>query len=120
MKLTQERFRILSAIFEEIVTYYGPSKFHPKRPTLNIFHDGSHRSMGEHNEVKHGQEVSVNVALCDNMKDAVGTLIHEYHHHHQHPASYWRYHRMYGASGNPYEIEADRVAARDLHLFWPR
>ena len=122
MRLTKERKRQLSEIYEEIVEYYGESKFQWWTPEFNAYSDDSKRGlwlMGAWEPLDEGAEVSVNVAACRTMKEVVIYIIHEYMHHLQSPTWYTRYHNMYGYWKNPYEIQAQEIAERDVELFWP-
>ena len=53
-------------------------------------------------------EIGINVGICENWADIVGTLIHEVWHYQQGPDR---------DDEDAYEQEAAEVTARDLHLF---
>ena len=120
MRLTQQRQRQLRTIFWEIVEHYGESKYQDWTPDINIYHDDTKLGlMGEWSAFDEGADCSVNLAPCRTMREAVKYMIHEYTHHLQSPTWYTRYDNMYGYWDNPYEIEAQAVADRDVHIFWP-
>lgn len=128
LKLTKKRDRQLHTAFDLMVEHYGKSKFYSRLPILKTFYDPSalyknRQVMGDFEapfppQFPHA-EIWINFASCTNMRSAVKVIIHEYMHYLQSPSWYTRYLRTYGYDENPYEIEADRVADEDFHLFWP-
>ena len=120
MRQTYLRVRQLSNVYQKIVEYYGESKFQDWTPEVVVYGDDTQMYlMGEWSPIDEGADISVNLAPCRTMKEAVIYLIHEYTHHLQSPTWYTRYHNMYGYWKNPYEIAAQTIAERDVHKFWP-
>jgi len=122
LRLTKERKRQLSEIYPLIVEHYGESKFQDWEPELDLYYDDSKRGLyliGQWDGIESGMAVSVNVAACRTMREVVIYIIHEYIHHLQSPTWYTRYDNMYGYWKNPYEIQAQEIAERDVGLFWP-
>jgi len=118
MRLTKERAQRLREVFHNIVDHYGESKWNPNPPHLNLYSDQFDMWLGECDLDE--EEVSVNLANLDVMRDVVRILIHEYIHYLQCPAWATRYDTMYDYWSNPYEIQAREIANRDLPLFWPQ
>lgn len=116
MKLTYNRIKQLNSIFDNIVNHYGFSRYSNDLPDLIIIHDDKDGSMGTFED--ESEEIVLNLFNCRTVKDAVGTMIHEYCHYLQ-PRNGWydRYARKYKYSEHPYEIQANEMADRDLHLF---
>jgi hypothetical protein len=106
--------RWIQSTYERILEHYGPSRFRPDaRPALEIYHDPRCDCYGW----CEWERIGINLAACTTPEDVVGTLIHEVWHLHQSPSWHTRYAR--GRGPHPYEVECDRVAERDLHLFMP-
>jgi len=117
MKLTHERYHDLHSVFQDIIEHYGQSNWTEFVPDLVLYHDASYGCMGEFDDSN--EEVSINLAQCKTMRQAIATMIHEYQHYLQ-PRNGW-YDRHYSNGhtyeSHPYEIEANEVAARDWREF---
>lgn len=90
-------------LYHRITEHYGAGPYYVISPELVVFHD---------TEDGYGywspETIWLNFAACTDWHDVVGTLIHEFCHHHQDPE------RM---DTKVYETEANAVAARDAWLF---
>jgi hypothetical protein len=79
MKLTHERYHDLHGLFQDIITHYGQSDWSHFLPDLVIIHDPSEGIMGEFDDST--EEVTLNIARCNRMSQAINTMIHEYQHY---------------------------------------
>ena len=119
MRLTYDRFHELNQAFADICAHYGLSSYAETLPDLVIYHDRTASVMGEFEDST--EEISLNLAQCRTMRDAIATIVHEYQHYLQ-PRNGWysRYLIIYGYDNHPYEIAANEIAARDWRLFYRR
>lgn len=104
MKLTYDLVKEIESIYPKIIKKFGKSKHRGWTPKLVLIHDPSYSAYGEY--YPGGKEIILNVAYCQNRRDLIGTLIHEYTHHLQpndwsKEDDYWN---------NPYEDEANKNA----------
>lgn len=119
MKLTHERWHDLNDAFQDMIEYYGHSKYSEFLPELVLYYDPNYNCMGEFDD--ENEEISVNIAKCSTVRQAIGTIIHEYQHYLQPRNGWYDRHFKNGHTYNthPYEIEADEIAHRDWKRFMP-
>ena len=119
MKLSYKRRKQVVGIFDQMIVHYGISKHTTEYPELIIIHDNNVDYMGSFEDET--EEIVLNLAKCRTLKDAVSTMIHEYCHYMQPRKGGWynRYFKTYKYEDHPYEVAADAMAVRDLHLFMP-
>ncbi len=117
MKLTYDRVQEFNEVFEEMIEFYGISKYTEDLPNLVLIHDSGDYAMGTFEEEV--EEIVVNVAQCRTRKDVIGTMIHEYVHYLQ-PRNGWyvRYSKKYSYDNHPYEKQANEAALNDLDKFY--
>ena len=117
MRLTSERYHDLHNAFQNIISHYGQSDWSHFLPDLVIIHDPSEGIMGEFDDST--EEVTLNIARCNRMSQAINTMIHEYQHYLQPRNGWYDRHFKNGHTydTHPYEIEANEIAARDWKLF---
>lgn len=106
MYLTSEDHAWIGKIFKKIRKHYGKPKWEKKPLTLIPFYDPRYRAFAWYQYPRMG----INFWACSFRIEVVGSLIHEYHHHLQDPDR---------EDEDLYELEANYIAARDLHLFLP-
>ena len=104
MHLTYDLWCETHELYQRIVDHYGVPVWWDVEPDLILYHDPDDGMYGWH---EYG-EIGVNYATCEDWSDVVGTLIHEYQHHHQDPER---------NDVKEYEREAQSISERDLHLF---
>ena len=119
MKLTHDRYHDLHSAFQDMVDFYGQSTWSHFLPELVLYYDPGYNCMGEFDDTT--EEVSINVAKCYTMRQAIGTKIHKNQHYLQ-PRNGWydrHYKNGHTYESHPYEVEANEVAARDWRRFMP-
>ena len=113
----------LQGAFVEMMTKYGKSKNKDLWPELYLTHDPDDPVQGEF--LDELDEIVVNMAQCETIRDAIETMVHEYQHYLQGGsggACDWhdRYFDMgYDYESHPYEIQAEDIVKRDAGLFMP-
>jgi hypothetical protein len=103
VRKTRELELRIRKTFQEIVRFYGSSKYRPD-PDLVVFSDPRSKYFGW--QTSDPPQVVINVGGAT-WREIVGTLVHEYVHHLQDPSD-WE---------SDYEGEAERIEERDLYKF---
>ena len=123
MNLTHDTSCELHGAFVEMMTKYGIPKSKDSYPVLELIHDTSDPVQGEF--IDESDEIIVNMAQCETIRDAIETMVHEYQHYLQGGASgacdwHDRYFDMgYDYENHPYEIQAEDIVKRDAGQFMP-
>ena len=103
MYITYKRYKQLYKVYERVKKHYGKSRYYKDYPRLLLYFDCGDRSYGFFGE----GEIGINFAMCNSVRNAVCSLIHEYKHYLQSPKqtgfSYW---------DDPAEREANKVVAK--------
>ena len=113
----------LQGAFVGMMTKYGKSKNKDLWPELYLTYDPDDPVQGEF--LDELDEIVVNMAQCETMRDAIETMVHEYQHYLQGGAAgacdwHTRYFEMgYDYENHPYEIQAEDIVKRDAGLFMP-
>ena len=123
MKLNYDTACELQGAFVEMMTKYGKSKNKDLWPELYLTYDPDDPVQSE--LLDEVDEIVVNIAQCETIRDAIETMVHEYQHYLQGGtagAADWhtRYFEMgYDYENHPYEIQAEDIVKRDAGLFMP-
>jgi len=117
VKLTHDRYHDLHSAFQKMISNYGQSNWTEFLPDLVLYYDPSYGCMGEFDDST--EEVSINIAKCRTMRQAIQTMIHEYTHYMQPRNGWYDRHFKNGHTydSHPYEVDANEVAERDWKLF---
>ena len=106
-----------------MMTEYGKAKNKDLWPDLELIYDESDPVQGEF--LDETDEIIINIAQCETIRDAIETMVHEYQHYLQGGSSgacdwHDRYFDMgYDYKSHPYEIQAEDIVKRDAGLFMP-
>lgn len=111
MHLTYDRHAAMHRAYARIQRRYGHSPYYTWVPSLVLTHDPKD---GYGSFCSFERVIVVNLAACQNMRDAIGTLIHEYRHYMQHPGWYARYENLYGYWDSPFELQANENLAEEI------
>ena len=123
MNLTHDMSCDLHGVFVEMMMKYGIPKSKDSYPVLELIHDISDPVQGEF--LDESDEIIVNMAQCETIRDAIETMVHEYQHYLQGGsggACDWhdRYFDMgYNYEDHPYELQAEDIVKRDADEFMP-
>ena len=123
MNLTHDTSCELQGAFVEMMTEYGKAKNKDLWPDLDLIYDESDPVQGEF--LDETDEIIINIAQCETVRDAIETMVHEYQHYLQGGttgAANWhdRYFELgYNYENHPYEIQAEDIVKRDADLFMP-
>ena len=123
MNLTHDTSCELQGAFVEMMTEYGKAKNKDLWPDLDLIYDESDPVQGEF--LDETDEIIINIAQCETVRDAIETMVHEYQHYLQGGttgATNWhdRYFELgYNYENHPYEIQAEDIVKRDADLFMP-
>ena len=123
MKLNYDTACELQGAFVEMMTKYGKSKNKDLWPELYLTYDPDDPVQGEF--LDELDEIVVNMAQCETMRDAIETMVHEYQHYLQGGSTgacdwHTRYYDMgYDYENHPYEVQAEEAVKKDAHMFIP-
>lgn len=115
MKLTYERRLELAQVYRKILRTYEASPYYDWTPTLVCIYDPTLPRQGVF--FTDQKSIIINFFYITNTREAIGVLLHEFCHWHQHPTWIARYERMYGYAHSPYEQAADDFAREALPFF---
>ena len=118
MKASYRTVKQIYNIWDLIIKEFGQSSFYTWVPQLIIYYNGSKTSKCTYGEFcTVGQDISINLAAHNTIKQAVSTILHEYCHYLQHPGWYTRYAVEYYYYNHPYEVAARKFSSQHLDKF---
>ena len=79
MNLTHDTSCELQGAFVEMMTEYGKAKNKDLWPDLDLIYDESDPVQGEF--LDETDEIIINMAQCETVRDAIETMVHEYQHY---------------------------------------
>ncbi len=123
MNLTHDTLCELQGAFVEMMMKYGKAKNKDFWPNLDLIYDESDPVQGEF--LDETDEIIINMAQCETVRDAIETMVHEYQHYLQGGTAgacdwHTRYYELgYNYDNHPYEIQAEDIVKRDAEQFMP-
>ena len=123
MNLTRDISCELHGAFVEMMTKYGKAKNKDLWPELDLISDPEDPVQGEF--LDETDEIVINMAQCESVRDAIETMVHEYQHYLQGGSAgacdwHTRYYEMgYDYENHPYEVQAEDAVKKDADMFMP-